>query len=145
MLINGIDLNQDGLCVKLSKVKLCSRQFKQDHSTYKKQVQNVQTNVPAPVKRSRHVRSKLLCIGFYLQIDRRNDFLRWVFLFVCPPPHCSVQFVKVVLWKMICNLYFFFLSFFYFFFCKQMTINILFDNFFFFYFQILMLPRAEKK
>lgn len=145
MLINGIDLNQDGLCVKLSKVKLCSRQFKQDHSTYKKQVQNVQTNVPAPVKRSRHVRSKLLCIGFYLQIDRRNDFLRWVFLFVCPPPTVQFNLSKWSYGKWSVTCIFFFLSFFYFFFCKQMTINILFDNFFFFYFQILMLPRAEKK
>lgn len=145
MLINGIDLNQDGLCVKLSKVKLCSRQFKQDHSTYKKQVQNVQTNVPAPVKRSRHVRSKLLCIGFYLQIDRRNDFLRWVFLFVCPPPTVEFNLSKWSYgkWSVTC-IFFFFLSFIFFFANKWLSIFYLIF-FLFFYFQILMLPRAEKK
>lgn len=133
MLINGIDLNQEGLCVKLSKVKLCSRQFKQDHSTYKKQVQNVQTNVPAPVKRSRHVRSKLLCIGFYLQIDRRNDFLRWVFLFVCPPPTVQFNLSKWSYgkWSVTC-IFFFFLSFIFFFANKWLSIFYLIIFFFLF-------------
>lgn len=90
MLINGIDLNQEGLCVKLSKVKLCSRQFKQDHSTYKKQVQNVQTNVPAPVK-SYHGTCVLnyYASGSTCKLTEEMTFYVGFFCLFVPPPLLS--------------------------------------------------------
>lgn len=95
---NGIELNHNGLqkwnenAVKPGQTVFATIQTK-DHSMYREQVQNVQTNVPAPVKGCRNV----CVLNYYASSSTcKLKDKKWLFKTFSPVP---LNLLKWSYWK----------------------------------------------